>query len=126
MPALPKGHETHHHALMLDIFCDTACNLHCTRQHIYLLCFSSPYPLSLPADAGEMLCGAAPGAYLPVAVDAAAIHCTTKHSSYAPLPLSLSPPGVRRMVYCRAVRLTESQLLRWLTSLSCRCFVSMG
>ncbi|WP_236651768.1 hypothetical protein, partial [Enterobacter hormaechei] len=38
--------------------------------------------LSLPADAGEMLCGAAPGAYLPVAVDAAAIHCTTKHSSY--------------------------------------------
>ncbi|MGM8321311.1 hypothetical protein, partial [Escherichia coli] len=43
---------------------------------------SSPYPLSLPADAGEMLCGAAPGAYLPVAVDAAAIHCTTKHSSY--------------------------------------------
>ncbi|HDH3839982.1 hypothetical protein [Salmonella enterica] len=55
MPALPKGHETHHHALMLDIFCDTACNLHCTRQHIYLLCFSSPYPLSLPADAGEML-----------------------------------------------------------------------
>ncbi len=50
MPALPKGHETHHHALMLDIFCDTACNLHCTRQHIYLLCFSSPYPLSLIAN----------------------------------------------------------------------------
>ncbi|MGU0055470.1 hypothetical protein ACVXG7_03095 [Enterobacter hormaechei] len=53
-------------------------------------------------------------------------HPTTKHSSYAPLPLSLSPPGVRRMVYCRAVRLTESPLRRWLTSLSCRCLVSMG
>ncbi|MDX7384551.1 hypothetical protein, partial [Enterobacter hormaechei] len=52
-------------------------------------------------------------------------HPITKHSIYAPLPLSLSPPGVRRMVYCRAVRLTESQLRRWLTSLSCRCFVSM-
>ncbi|MBW7690151.1 hypothetical protein [Enterobacter hormaechei] len=43
---------------------------------------SSSNPLSLPADAGEMLCGAAPGAYLPVAADAAAIHCTTKHSSW--------------------------------------------
>ncbi|HFS7087667.1 TPA: hypothetical protein ACH1NH_004375, partial [Enterobacter hormaechei] len=53
------------------------------------------------------------------------LHHTPKHSSYAPLPLSLSPPGVRRMVYCRAVRLTESPLRRWLTSLSCRCFVSM-
>ncbi|ENT2476789.1 hypothetical protein ACFFKL_003044 [Enterobacter hormaechei] len=26
------------------------------------------------------------------------IHPIPKHSSYAPLPLSLSPPGVRRMV----------------------------
>lgn len=44
---------------------------------------------------------------------------------YAPLPLSLSPPGARRMVYCRAVRLIESPPNLWLTSLSCRCFVSM-
>nr|DAV77801.1 MAG TPA: hypothetical protein [Caudoviricetes sp.] len=42
------------------------------------------------------------------------------------MPLFLSPPMVRRMVYCRAVRLTESPLRRWLTLLSCRCFVSMG
>lgn len=40
----------------------------------------------------EMLCGAAPDAYLPVAVVAAAIHCTTKHS-VTPIAVLPEPAG---------------------------------
>ncbi len=47
-------------------------------------------------------------AYLPGYCLAVAFHRTTKHSVCIQLPFILNPPGARRMVYCRAVRLTET------------------